>query len=405
MSPSTMRSRALGAAACLGVAVSAALLVPTSANASAETGASRARTVRDWNAIAIRTITAPTEGNQAPAPAQLYLGLVSSAVHDALDRTVPGRASVSAAVATAAHDVLLAYFPGSTTALHAAHEATLASVPDGPLQNRGVAVGAAAADRLLDSRDPLPLSITFPVDPDPEPGEWRPTPPAFAPMAFPWLGFVDPLLLPSPTSIDPGGPDALDSADYAADLDEVRRVGGTGSTDPGADAANGLFWNAPVGVVFNTALRDWADRADLGARSTARMFALLNMTAADSIIACWRQKYDEAFWRPVTAIQLADPTWTPVVATPPYPEWPTGHGCLTSAFTHGLTRLTGSDAIDLFITNPAMQVTRHYTSAAALRQSAFLSRIQLGIHFRDGMEDGYTIGRLASKHGFAAFNR
>ena len=395
--------RALGATACVSLAASTLLLAPTSV--AAESGASRAATVRTWNAIAVRTITSPTEGNQAPAPAQLYLGLVSSAVYDALDRAVPGRASVRAAVATAAHDVLAEYFPGSATALHADRDATLASVPDGPFESRGVAIGAAAADRLVDSRDPLPLSITFPVDPDPEPGEWRPTPPAFAPMAFAWLGFVDPLLLPSPTSIDPGGPDALDSADYAADLDEVRRIGRSGSTDPGADAANGLFWNAPVGVVFNTALRDWAGRTDLGARGTARMFALLNMTAADSIIACWRQKFDEAFWRPVTAMQLEDPSWTPVVPTPPYPDWPTGHGCLTSAFTHGLSRITGSDAIDLFITNPAMQVTRHYTSASALRQSAFLSRIQLGIHFRDAMEDGYTLGRLASKRGFAAFNR
>jgi hypothetical protein len=153
----------------------------------------------------------------------------------------------------------------------------------------------------------------------------------------------------------------------------------------------------------------------MGARATARMFALLNMTSADAIISCWRMKYDEKFWRPITAIReadtdhndatTADASWTPVVATPPYPDWPTGHGCVTSSFIHGLTRLTGSDAIDLDITNPQTHETRHYSSARALMRSAFLSRIQLGIHFRDAMEDGYRVGRIASDRGFAAFDR
>ncbi len=406
MSTSTIRARAIGVTACLGVVATAALVSPAGVAAAAESGESRAATVRAWNAIAVRTITSPSEGALAPPPAQLHLGLVSSAVYDAVDRAVPGHVSVRAAVATAAHDVLAAYFPASTSALDADLDATLASVPDGVAQNRGVALGAASADRLLDSRDPLPTGITFPVDPTPEAGEWRPTPPAFLPMAFPWLGFADTLLIPSTTSIDVGGPDALDSADYAADLDEVRRIGRSGSTDPGADAANGLWWNAPVGVIFNNALRDWADRKDLGARATARMFALLNMTAADSVMVTWRGKFDAAFWRPITAIQeTSDATWTPVVPTPPYPEWPSGHGSLTGAFAYGLARLSGGDAIDLYITNPTTQVTRHYTSATAMMRSAFISRIQLGIHFRDAMEDAYRIARIASARGFAAFDR
>ena len=143
------------------------------------------------------------------------------------------------------------------------------------------------------------------------------------------------------------------------------------------------------------------------------------MTTADAVISCWRNKYDKAYWRPITAIRLADtdgnpatvadPEWTPAIAsppgTPPYPEWPSGHGCLTSSFVHGLTRLTGSDAIDLTITNPAMSMSRHYTSATDLMDEAFMSRIYLGIHFRDAMEDGYRIGRIASDRGFALFDR
>ena len=411
MSISTVRSRALAAGACLGAAAASLAFVPGTAQARAESGAARAQAVRDWNAVAVRTIAG--EAALAPPAAQLYLGLVSSAVYDAVTHAPPGRASVRAAVASAAHDVLASYFPASAANLGADLDATLASVSDGAQEVRGVAVGEAAAARLLASREPVDMSITLPVDPTPEPGEWRPTPPAFAPMAMAWLGFVDPLLLPSPTSIDVGGPDPITSPEYAADLDEVQRIGELGSTDPDADAANGIFWNYPVGVLYNVAVRDWASRTGMGARATARMFALLNMTSADAIISCWRMKYDEKFWRPITAIReadtdgngatTADPTWTPVVATPPYPDWPTGHGCVTSSFIHGLTRLTGSDTIDLNISNPLTGETRHYSSAAALMESAFLSRIQLGIHFRDAMEDGYRVGQIASDRGFAAF--
>jgi hypothetical protein len=161
-------------------------------------------------------------------------------------------------------------------------------------------------------------------------------------MATPWVGFTKPLLLASPTSIDLGHPDHLTSAEYAADYAEVKALGALDSTTrTPAGTENALFWNFSVPVLFNVAVRDWIARQDLGARTTARWFALLNMTVTDTYITCWRAKYDQPFWRPITAIREADtdgnpattvdPAWTPLIDTPPYPDWPSGHGCLTSA--------------------------------------------------------------------------
>jgi hypothetical protein len=406
-------SRARGLLAAAALVVTAPIAIGTAeASSGAEPGPQRARVIRDWNAIAVRTIV--NENASPPGVAQLYLGFVSAVVYDAVTGAPPGRVSVSAAVGTAAHDVLVEYFPASSANLDADLTALLATVPDGDREDRGVAIGEAAAQDLIASRvgDGRNASITLNVTPSP--GVWRPTPPGFLPMATPWVGFVKPLLLPSPTSIDLGGPDPLTSSEYAADYAEVKSLGAVDSaTRTAAGTQNALFWNFSVPVLFNVAVRDWAARADLGPRATAEWFALLNMTVADSFITCWRAKYDQPFWRPITAIRegdtdgnpatTPDPNWTPLIDNPPYPEWPSGHGCLTSAYLRGLWNLTGTDAVDLTITNPVMGLSRHYTSAEALAEEAFISRIQLGIHFRDGMDDAYRAGRLAADQGFAVF--
>jgi PAP2 superfamily len=406
------RVAALAAATALAVVVPAASSAQA-AEQGAASGARRAEVVRDWNEIAVRTIV--TENAASPGVAQIYLGFVSSAVYDAVRTVRLGHASQPAAVGTAAHDVLVEYFPSSADNLAADLEALLASIPDGARENRGVAVGAAAADRLIasrvgDGRDDTSITL----DVEPAPGVWRPTPPGFLPMATPWAGFMKPLLLRSPTSIDVGRPDRLTSNQYAADYREVKSLGAVDSTTrTPAGTENALFWNFSVPVLFNTGVRDWAAAEQLGARATARAFALLNMTVADSFIVCWRAKYDRAYWRPITAIRegdtdgnpatTADPNWTPLVDTPPYPDWPSGHGYLTSAYLRGLQHLTGSQKLDLTITNPVMGLSRHYTSAAALASEASISRIQLGIHFRDAMEDAYRGGRLVADRGLAIF--
>jgi hypothetical protein len=395
------------------------LAVAPTSTATAPPGASAgaADVVNRWNAIAVRTVFAE---RLTPIPSgQVYLGFVSAAVYDAVlatraqanERGV--RPAMKAAVATAAHAVLAEYFPDSASNLRADLDTTLADVPNRRAENRGVRIGAGSAaeviaDRVGDGRD---AAITLAVAP--APGIWRPTSPNTS-MLVPWLGFVRPLLLDSPTQIELDGPDALDSREYTRDFAEVKAVGELDSTVRTArQARTAVFWNFNVALMFNAAMRDLAERERMGAREAATMFAAVNMTTADSAITCWRAKFDHPFWRPVTAIHeaatdgnpatTADRTWTPLVESPPYPDYTSGHQCLTASVATGLAQLAGSDRIDLNVTSQAtgVPVTRHYTSARQMARQAFLSRIWLGIHFRTAMQDGRSIGRQSSRLGFA----
>jgi PAP2 superfamily len=372
--------------------------------------------VNEWNAIAVRTIF--TE-RLTPIPSgQVYLGFVSSAVYDAVlanraqakERGV--RPSMTAAIATAAHDVLAEFFPDSAANLDTDLEATLQDVPDGRAEDRGVRIGAASATEVIDERAGDGREAATTLNVAPAPGVWRPTSPNTS-MLVPWLGFVRPLLLDSPTQIDLDGPDALDSRRYTRDFAEVKAVGELDSTPRTArQTRTALFWNFNVVLMFNAAMRDLAEREQMGAREVATMFAAVNMTTADSSITCWRAKFDHAFWRPVTAIReaatdgnpatTADPTWTPLAETPPYPDYTSGHQCLTASVATGLAQLAGSDRIDINVTSLAtgVPVTRHYTSATRMARQAFLSRIWLGIHFRTAMQDARSIGRQSSRLGF-----
>jgi hypothetical protein len=168
-----------------------------------------------------------------------------------------------------------------------------------------------------------------------------------------------------------------------------------------------------VVLMFQAAMRDLADRESMGAHEASTMYAAVNMTAADSAITCRRAKYDHAFWRPVTAIReaaadgnpdtLADPTWTHLAETPPYPDYTSGHQCPTNAVATGLAQLAGSDRIDLNVTSlgTGVAMTRHFTSARQMARQAFMPRIWLGIHFRTAMKDARSIDRQSSQLGFA----
>ncbi|MFL6135308.1 MAG: vanadium-dependent haloperoxidase, partial [Nocardioidaceae bacterium] len=188
----------------------------------------------------------------------------------------------------------------------------------------------------------------------------------------------------------------------------------TGSTRTPAMTATALFWNYNSVQQFQEAMRDLSERHQMSARRAARMFAAVNMTTADALITCWRAKHDFAFWRPLTAIRnaatdgndatTADPAWEPLATTPPYPDYPSGHACITGSVATGLAQLAGSDHIDLTVPSGGDRTvpSRHFDSARAMIREAFLARILLGLHFRTAMEDASFIGQQASLLGFAA---
>lgn len=391
-----------------GVVVLATALALTGAPASAagHPPAGDPGVVLGWNAIAWRTIG--VEGEKPPPVAQLYLGLVSTAVRDAVvaaedGEGVDGPAAPDVAAAIAAHDVLAGWFPASRAALDADLHAWLAGVPDGDARRNGEQVGrdvaaAVLADRADDGRD---APITLPRPAEPPAGTWVPT--GNGEMQAPWLGFVETLVIGSPERFATDGPDPLDGEAYAADVAEVAAMGSATSTSRTAEQTDlALFWSDNPVRQYQDALRDRAARHGTDIGDTARLFAAVNAAGADALITCWRVKHDTASWRPVTAIHQADrdgnpattpdPGWASLRPAPPYPENPSGHGCVSSAVAETLEELVGRGRLDLEIRSTVTDTTRHYDDADAWLDDVVDARIWLGIHFRDGMDDAREIG-------------
>jgi hypothetical protein len=379
--------------------------------------------ITEWNTIAARTIY--TE-NLTPIPSSgLYFGFVSIAVHDAVVAIEGGStpyahqprpqrgASSQIAAATASYRVLTTYFPASAAALTADYNASLSKVPDGSAKTRGQQVGEAAAATVIRLRQNDGRGATVPPLPAPSVGVWRPTPPASAAMTTPWLGFVKPLTLRSPTQIHLSGPDALNTAAYARDFAEVKTFGAlTGSVRTPWQTETALFWNANAVLQYQVALRDQVTRRGLDIAASARAFALLGSATADSLISCWRAKYDNAYWRPITAIHEArtdgnprtspDPDWAPMLPTPPYPEYTSGHACITGVATEIFSHLFGANSLNLDILSSVTSTIRHYDRADMLDAETMNARIWLGFHFRTAMTDG---NRLAHRVAGWAISR
>jgi hypothetical protein len=336
----------------------------------------------------------------------LYMGFVQAAVYDAVvgvqGRYAPYRfhahaprgTSAPAAAVAAAHKVLVTYVPSAQANLDAAYAASLAKLPDGKAKTQGIDFGTRAADHLIrlrahDGRN-APIQFTQPA----APGVWRPTPPGFAPMVDPWMGFVTPLLVHGPTQFAPPPPPALTSRRYTRDFDEVKALGSATSTArTPAQTSTALFYSGLANVQFQAMLRDQVSVRHLDLVDAARMFAAADMSAADTIISVWHAKYVDGFWRPSTAINLADtdgnpatdpdPSWVPLRPDPAYPEYPSGSNGFAAAVTRALENLFHTRRLQLTVTSTAVPgVQRHYDSGGALRRDVVDGRMWLGVHFR-----------------------
>jgi hypothetical protein len=396
-----------------------------------------------WNANAgDAAVAACFLGGYAPQEARMY-AMVQVAVHDALNgvdrrsrpyavdlQTAPG-ASPDAAVAAAARDVLvpvlgsLAFFlpadcvDAGIASVEADYAAALAAIPDGPAKTQGLAVGqdAAAAVLALRASDGFDTAL---VDPNYQegtaPGEYRYTP--GTPFAFaPGLGDdLTPFVLKDSSQFRPGPPYQLGSQKYAADVNEVQRLGGDDVTTPSARTDEqteiALFWLESSPLAWNRIARTVSTAQGLDAWQNARLFGLLNLALADGYIGTWDTKYHYRFWRPVTAIRLADidgnpattadPTWTPLVETPPIPDYDSGHAVEGGAAAQVLARFFGTDTISFSncsFTLPAGQTCadptptlRHFTRLSQAADENAVSRIYIGFHFRDAVEIGTRHG-------------
>ena len=386
-----------------------------------------------WNRIALSTVLGEPK-TSTPSAAALYVGIAQAAVYDAvmaIEQTheayasspaAPAGASLDAAVAAAAHDVLVEYFDGEDgfadqrPAIEAAYDAALADIPAGSAKDDGVSVGrqAAAAVIALRQGDGRLAAVPPPPDGD-EPGEWRRT---SGPTAVtPWTAQVKPFLVQLAGAVPAEGPDRLTKKEYAEQFEETRLYGAkTGSLRSDEQTEIAVFWTENTVGQYNRALRQLAASRGLSTTDSARLFAMTGLTAADAMITCWNTKYHFLFWRPITAIReadtdgnadtVADPAWTPLSTTGNHPEYVSGHACLTGAISRALREFLGTKAIDLTMDSTAPGTGIHeFATVDELRIEVENARIYGGDHFRKGGTDGTKLGDHLAKWALGRFFR
>lgn len=404
--------------------------------------------VTSWNAALLKTVrhsTAPSADipglliKPPPPMVAKYLAMVSGAMFDAINAVeqqyesyLPGiiqesNASAVAAGAVAAHNVAASVYDNQE-ALDLWDKTLaeiMATVADGSGKTLGIQVGEQVATAMINNRANDGSSATVSYTPGTQPGQWRPTAPGFTAATLPQWPDVTPFALASGDEFRPTAAPALDSAEYAAAVDEVKSLGDINSTTRTQDQTNiALFWADAGGT--GTPPGHWNQIAiDVGLQhgqsllQNARMMALLNYAMADAGIASWDAKYAYNVWRPIDAVRLADTdgnastqsnsNWTPLLNTPSFPSYTSGHSTFSSAAAAVLTELFGTVSFttmaDVGSTgawppsdNIAGLQVRSFTSFQQAAQEAGVSRVYGGIHYSfdntAGLALGNSVGQL-----------
>jgi membrane-associated phospholipid phosphatase len=371
-----------------------------------------------WNAVALQAIRL----DKTPPPmAARNLAITQLAIDQAVEdlsaiaaKSPAGAGLLNSAVAKAGHDALVALFPDQQALFDAALTASLAGLPTGTALSLGRSIGSRDATLQLAARSHDGANTTVAYTPSTDVGKWRPTPPGFAPALYPQWPRVTPFVLASATQFRPPAPPSLDSAEYAAALNQVESLGGKDSTVRTTDQTEiALFWADNAGTAtppghWNEIAATVALQRHDSLLKDARLFAMLDVALADAGIACWDSKYAYNYWRPVTAIRsagqdgnpqtTADPSWTPLLATPPFPSYVSGHSTFSAAAAVVLSRFFGPQ-VNLTIGSDGLTgVTRHYTSFAAAAQEAGISRIYAGIHYAFDDTQGQALGQAVGQY-------
>jgi hypothetical protein len=376
-----------------------------------------------WSGVAEGAIGA----GRPPASSSVLAGMVHGAIYDAVAAvegglepfatavTAPPGASADAAVAQAAHDVLVARVPGQATNVQIAYDAYMASIPNGPAKDAGKAVGAAAAAGMLVLRAGDHFDDVVPyVQPTPGPGVFEPIAPT-TPVDVK-LGRVQPFTYDSQSEYRPRGPIELTSKHYADDVAELQVYGrATGSSRSPEQTETVRFFTDQTFVQYSRALRGLVNARGLDLRESARLLGYTHVATGDTMIACWEAKYHYSFWRPTHAIQRADTdgnpdtapdtTWVPLVVGN-HPEYPSGHACFTAAVTESLKRYFGTKHVRFVVSSTVTGTTRTYENLDDLVADVEDARVWGGLHFRSTMKASAKhfprIARSVGQHYFLA---
>ena len=356
--------------------------------------------VTEWNNAALDAIRA---GHTAPPIASRSLAILHVSIYDAVNgiiRTheaylvpsaVPASASREAAASAAAHAALVNLFPAAASSFDTLYAAILATIPDGPHKAAGIVWGEFVASQILDARANDGWNATMLPPVGSGPGVWVPTPPAFLPYLLPQWGFVMPFAMRNLSQFRPPGPPSLDSEQYAADYDEVKELGAAiGSTRTKEQTEIALFWADGVGTEtppghWNSIAQTIATARGNVMEENARLFALLNIAMADAAMCAWNAKYTFHFWRPMTAINVAEPqlNWTSFIVTPPFPDHVSGHSTFSGAAATVLARFYSTQGLPFTTSSDFLPgVYRSFATCLDAAEEAAVSRLYGGIHFR-----------------------
>jgi hypothetical protein len=403
--------------------------------------------VSHWNQIAATTLVAfPGPNGGAPPAFQINMGMVQGAVYDAvnaigpkqhrpylLNRRAGAKASIDAAVATAAYDMLSelvstaperAPFPGRAgllNTLNSEYAASLSAIDDDSFKEQGIAVGHAAAEAMVDAREGDGRFGPSQWVPNTAPGHWWPLSNAAGPILdpTPWVGGVKPFLIQSSSQFRSVPPPALGSAQWAAEFNEVKSLGRIdSSTRTNEQTYIARWWQSAPILSWNEVARQLIARTGLDAADSARLLALQNLSGADASISCWNDKYHFDFWRPWNAISRAledgnpdtapDATWAALL-TAPYPEWVSGHNCLDGAHVAVLRMFFGDDPVggpfqitSTFV-NPGGPAVRTFDTFTQPLAELIEARIWAGLHYRSADVEGQRLGRNVAAYGAANY--
>jgi hypothetical protein len=379
--------------------------------------------VIQWNKTLLAIVRTPG-AQPATVHSTRSFAILHAAIYDAvnaIDATrepflvrvehVSPHASQEAAASSAAHAVLLSLYPTFQTMLDAQFEQSLARIPDGKDKAIGIDVGNAVAQATLimrsdDGSAAPPVPYVFGT----AAGDYQSTPPNFPkqPVFTHWPQ-VETFVLERASQFRPGAPPALTSAEYTGVFNEVKSLGIANSAVATADRVLiGRFWNGAIQNYWNEITQSAAQAHHLSTAQSARVFALLNLTLADEVIAFYDAKYTYNFWRPVTAIRAAatdgnpqtadDPNWLPRAGnTAPDPSYPGAHATISAGGAFVLNTFFGEKPIHLDVTSEVLPgVIRSFESFAAVQKEASVSRVYAGQHFRSDEDAGERLGRAVA---------
>jgi hypothetical protein len=375
-----------------------------------------------WNT---RALDATRLARNPPPMAAVFYGAFHAAIFDALnsvsrqyhgwlvDDPAPAGANAEAAVAGAAHTVMIALWSESSNPhnLEAVYQNALAQIPDGPAKSAGIAwgeeVGRRVMARLAQSGYDRPVPGKYSSD---EPGKWRETPAGFRPALLPYWGRVTPFVMTAPSQFRAPPPESLGSEIYAEELAFTAKVGARDhATRSEYETLSTPFWADDLGTGtpaghWNVVAHDVAVRRNLSELECARLFALLNLAMADAGISCWETKYYYNTWRPVTALHeidskvnahaKADPNFIPNMETPPFPSYTSGHSTFSGAAAQVMTRFFGTDDIEFTLTSDGLPgAVRTYKSFSQACQEVMMSRVWGGIHTMSDNTEAQKVGQ------------